>query len=142
MSLASPRPEILVRNLHFRRIWIGLSLLLVCVSLWYFLAPLPPDFARWLQIPCKDKVLHIFAFTALTGWFASLLANVRWRRLALCLVLYGIVIEVLQGIMGLGRQAEALDVVADCVGVAIGFSLATWFGVRLLAGIDAWLCRL
>lgn len=131
-----------MRNLHFRRLWIVLSVVLIGVSLWYFLMPLAPDFAAWLRIPFKDKVLHIFAFTALAGWFASLLTNKHWRQLAACLVAYGVLIEVAQGLMGLGRQAEVLDAVADCVGVALGFALSVWFGVSLLLGIDSWLLRL
>ncbi len=130
-----------MRSLHFRRLWIGLSLLLVAVSLWYFLKPLPEDFADWLHVPYKDKALHVFAFASLTGWFASLLERRRWIPLVCCLLLYGILIEMAQALMAMGRSADVFDVAADSVGVLVGVTLAAWFGVRWLLGVDGWLQR-
>jgi VanZ family protein len=130
-----------MRSLHFRRLWIGLSLLLLAVSLWYFLKPLPDDFADWFHVPYKDKALHVFAFASLTGWFASLLEQRRWAQLCFCLLLYGILIEMAQSQMAIGRSADAIDVAADSLGVLVGVVLAAWFGARWLLGIDGWLRR-
>jgi hypothetical protein len=44
--------------------------------------------------------------------------------LALALLGFGALIELLQGWMGMGRQAEWLDLRADAIGIALGLLLA------------------
>ena len=69
------------------------------------------------SIPGLDKVAHfgVYAIAAVCGRFA------RWPIgvLALFLIAHGIVTEVLQGVGGV-RTPEALDAVADAVGVIGG----------------------
>ena len=83
---------------------------LLCVSL----AP-----AETLPVSSvSDKVQHALAWAALTG-LGLMLAPRRWREVAgFCLVL-GIGVELAQATMGLGRQGDWRDFVADAAGVLI-----------------------
>jgi VanZ family protein len=75
--------------------------------------------------PGTDKVVHLllFAALALTGSWAA------FPRvpLALALVGYAAVSEVVQGATPLARSASALDWLADVAGVVLG--LLTWFAL-------------
>ncbi|MCF7548433.1 VanZ family protein [Pseudonocardia sp. WMMC193] len=71
--------------------------------------------------PGVDKLVHL-------GVFALLGATGRWARIPpLPLVLglsgYAVLSEVLQDVLPIGRDAEILDVVADCVGVSVGVAV-------------------
>ena len=87
------------------------------------------------ELEGSDKFTHLVAFGTL-----AFLARVGWARqralgIALALILFGIFIEITQMIPALHRDAEALDVVADAGGVAIGL-LAGWLVRRLLRRMD------
>jgi len=70
----------------------------------------------------SDKVQHALAWGALTG-LGLALAPLRWREVAgFCLVL-GIGVELAQATMGLGRQGDWRDFVADAAGVLIAIRL-------------------
>ena len=77
--------------------------------------------------PGVDKLVHLglFALLALTGRWAG----VRWRALAVVLVAYAAVSELLQGTDLIDRDASVADLLADCAGVVVGLLL--W---HLLAG--------
>ena len=72
----------------------------------------------------SDKIEHAVAYAglALLGVWAF---PRRYGRLAAGLMTLGIVIEVLQGLMGLGRQADVMDAVAD--GIGLGLMLIALF---------------
>ena len=91
----------------------------VLVSLAVLFAP-PSDVPS--SPPGVDKLVHfgLFALLALTGRWAG----VRWRGLAVVLVGYAAVSEVLQGTDLIGRDASVADLLADCAGVAVG--LLSW----------------
>jgi hypothetical protein len=68
-----------------------------------------------------DKVVHL-------SLFAALAASGRWagtgaRLLAVLLLAYAAVSEVVQGLPALGRSMSVADWVADAVGVLIGLAL-------------------
>ncbi|WP_211247866.1 VanZ family protein [Cryptosporangium arvum] len=69
--------------------------------------------------PGTDKVVHsaLFAALALTGHRAG--ARARW--LVAALVVYAVGSEIVQSVPALGRSSDPLDVVADCVGIVIGW---------------------
>lgn len=71
-----------------------------------------------------DKVNHIIAFFTL-AFFAKLLWPERriWIK-ALWLAGFGAVIEILQGVMAAGREADWSDFVADVVAIAAGLAAA------------------
>lgn len=72
-----------------------------------------------------DKLLHFSAFAALA--VSSALAVSTGRRnsviIAAALLLYGALIEILQ-LRVPGRDASALDLLADAAGIAAGLALA------------------
>jgi VanZ family protein len=65
-----------------------------------------------------DRVEHATAWFVLTATGYLLAPNRRIAIPAFALA-FGVMIEVLQGVMGLGRHADPLDLVADLVGVSI-----------------------
>ena len=77
-----------------------------------------------------DKIEHAAAFAVL-----GLLAAFGWRGLplwfiALGLVAHGTLIELIQGSPILQRTASVADLVADAVGIALGFGLVALLGLR------------
>ena len=89
----------------------GYRLLAVMVA---SLVPMPDD------VGISDKTGHLIVYLVLSGWF-SLLARNRFilGMSLLGLVLYGMLIELLQGLTGY-RFAEWGDVVANSLGCALG----------------------
>jgi len=74
-------------------------------------------------VSMSDKLQHALAWGGLTG-LGLLLAPRRWKEVAgFCLVL-GIGVELAQATMGLGRQGDWRDFVADAAGVLIAVRVA------------------
>ncbi|MCC5795601.1 MAG: VanZ family protein [Chromatiales bacterium] len=114
-------------------VWMALGVLLLCSVL--FLALMPGSEAP--SIGLSDKLLHLLTFAVLMAWFAGLVPTARHWQLALLLLTYGILIELLQAFTP-DRQAELADVLADAAGILLG-----WAGARLgLARWPHWLERL
>jgi VanZ family protein len=72
-----------------------------------------------------DKLEHAAAYVALSLWFAALLTRRQWALLLASLLLYGALIEIAQGAMGMGRTADFRDFIANLLGALIGLGLAT-----------------
>lgn len=107
-----------------------LSGLTVAAILWLTLAPHPTGDLEIPLFPGADKVVHVvmFGFLAIMVLLETM-KHKDWRPLSLPLVgvisiacaLFGIGIEVVQRLMGLGRSFEVLDILADSAGaVAAG----------------------
>lgn len=79
-----------------------------------------------MTISASDKLLHGLAYFFLANfWLIGLSKNFHnktriWGVLVGCLI-YGIIIEVLQGAITTYRTASYLDIVANSVGIAIAF---------------------
>jgi VanZ family protein len=84
-----------------------------------------PDLHLW------DKLEHAVAFGGMAFWFGSLVRPARYPLIALLMLLFGGGIEIAQGVMGLGRDADIMDFVADSVGVLIAL-------IALYLGLGAW----
>jgi VanZ family protein len=72
--------------------------------------------------PGADKVVHVVLFALLAGtarWFLG-----GTRAVLLLLAVYAAGSEVVQGVVLAGRSGDPLDVVADLVGVALGWVAA------------------
>ncbi|MBL4537712.1 MAG: hypothetical protein JKP96_03500 [Oceanicaulis sp.] len=105
-----------------------LALLITSVAI-FGLALLPAHFESPTLFGA-DKIKHMGAFVML-----ALLARASWPlwplwRLALGLAAFGAAIELAQGLSGLGRTASFADLVADLIGIGLGFALL--WGVRKL----------
>lgn len=78
-----------------------------------------------------DKAEHALAFFGLSAWFGGLTRRSRYPAIAVAMLLLGGGIEIAQGAMGLGRDADIRDFVADGVGVAVAMIL-------IYLGLGAW----
>ncbi len=90
-------------------LWVALP-----VTLYFALAPQPPEVGVK-----SDKALHVIAFVVLTVLARVAYPAVRWPWLLVALAVFGALIELLQGTMGWGRQADIRDWVADVAAVAV-----------------------
>ena len=106
--------------------WRALLATLALLVTWLALSPAPPQTldSGW------DKLNHLAAFAALAlctwrGYGAVAGGNPVWphaRRLGMSLLAYGLFIEVAQGFVP-GRSAEAEDLLADALGITLGWAL-------------------
>jgi VanZ family protein len=86
-----------------------------------------PEIPDWNLLFAPDKVAHFGAY----GVFALLLSAVftgsRIKRAILLAIfvsaLYGVLMEILQGVSGTGRNFDAVDMVANLIGAILGGSL-------------------
>ena len=79
-----------------------------------------------------DKEAHAIAWFVLTATGLILFPR-RPRAIALYTLGFGIFVEVLQGLMGFGRDADWHDVAADSIGIVVAFIpylLIRFFGPR------------
>jgi hypothetical protein len=92
--------------------------LLLGVSLAMFLTPgsdVPQDGPN-------DKLVHALIFVTLA--VAGRWAGVPWRTLAIGLLAYAGVTEILQAVLPIDRDGNALDFLADAAGVVVGLLLS------------------
>ena len=84
-----------------------------------------------VDISNLDKVQHTFAYMVLTiSWLVS--RDVKFNTIPYIVVLigclvFGIIIEVLQGRLTTHRSASLLDVVANSLGIVLGFMIFKTF---------------
>lgn len=96
------------------------------VSVLFYLTLSPSDAVP--SVSLNDKSQHALGFFVLALTYGLMFPR---RRLvvAVAVCFLGVMVEVLQGIMPFGRDAEFADLIADGVGIALGFLM-----LRLLAG--------
>ncbi|MDH4133014.1 MAG: hypothetical protein OEV95_14550 [Gemmatimonadota bacterium] len=88
----------------------------------------------------NDKLLHTVGFLAFMVWFGGVFERRFLPGVALALALYGLLIEVLQGLT-VTRQAEGLDLVADLAGILLGWLLSAAGLSRWCTKLESWLPR-
>ena len=66
-----------------------------------------------------DKVLHFGAFFVFTGLAMLALPRTRLFHIVTAVTAYGILIEILQGSMGMGRTASLFDILANIAGTGV-----------------------
>lgn len=112
-----------------RRGWLVLFVALAFAITALALVPKPPASASlgW------DKLNHVAAFMALAWCARGAWPDGRWSVLWGALLAYGAGLEMAQG-MTPNRQAEAADVLADLLGVALAQAAqAGWHGIQVSA---------
>lgn len=86
------------------------------------------------RIPYFDKYIHVFLFGTLTFlWIKGLTKYGKKNALiisVMCCIAYGVLIELLQELMQLGRAFEWLDIGADIIGVLLASIIAYEIGKR------------
>jgi VanZ family protein len=121
--------------LRRRRLWIALSTILLAAV---FFVCLQPDVGP--PAPSGfDKVEHLAAYVLLALWFTGLVARRRYWVVAAGLLALGLLIEVLQWVMNLGRSAEALDMLANTFGVGVGITIALLATGGWAPRLESWL---
>lgn len=123
--------------LQHASLWRVLSSLLLLAVLAAALAP-----GWWFETRAQalswfehaDKWLHGITFFGLALWFSGLVARRAWWRMALGLIVFGLVIEGFQLLVSY-RMADWMDLGANTLGILCGMSIAA-------AGLGGWGLRL
>ena len=115
----------------------GLILLIILA------AAVAPAILPWLagsepSVPNVDKWAHGVAFAMLALWFTGQYARSSYARIAIMLLSYGFLIEVVQGFVPY-RSAEFGDLVADAAGIAVGLLVAAVATGGWSVRAEAWL---
>jgi len=118
------------RDLRWAPFWWACALSLVAVVLWGCLAP-AKDIPRIAGL-VNDKLEHSGAFFAMTLCFGAIARRTWYPLAAVALCGLGGLIEILQYLMALGRDADWFDFLADSVGVTAAVIL-------LYAGLGEWM---
>ena len=122
-----------MRELRFINLWLTIGFILVGVVCFLTLTPKPPEVPN---IPAFDKIGHFSAYLVMTVWFGFIyLPGKRYISVGLAFIAMGVILELLQGIMG-GRTAEYLDLLASTSGVIIGWLLARTHFAEALVYIE------
>lgn len=128
---------VLVPTLRYPRAWFCLGLVIAAIVVFYSLLPAQ----RMPQLGVSDKLEHTVAYALLAFWFASVVARWDYVFMMLALVALGGGIEIAQGLMKMGREADIRDFIADCIGAGIGLLLALTPLVRWPAFVERLLTR-
>lgn len=114
-------------SLRYERRWQIASLLLLLVVL---VAALMPVVWFWDDkvsgmswFDNADKWLHGITFFILTVWFTGMFATSRYAYVAIGLLLFGVVIEGCQYLVGY-RTADWTDAGVNAAGILLGMALA------------------
>jgi VanZ family protein len=140
LAARSPAGVAPLRQVHLRRgvcvsrgtlnriasvlFWLAMAITLVLATL-----PEPPQ----VPLPGGDKVLHMTAFAALSllAWLAF--PRRRVVQLFIAMAALGALIEALQSIPALHREADVSDWLADCgasLAVLVSCQCVRWMMVR------------
>ena len=124
--------------LQYTRRWQAASLMLLLMVL---AATLMPAVWFWSDRHSLitwflnvDKWLHAATFVFLAVWFAGQFRPAAYWRVAVGLILFGVLIEICQRMVTY-RSAEVFDIVADAGGIAAGLLIA-------MAGLGRWSLRM
>jgi VanZ family protein len=127
-----------VLPLRHRRFWRIASATLIALVVYGSLAP-----AGLVPLPGDgfDKLEHFGAYCVLAVWFTGLYPRSRYGLVVVALLATGLVLEFAQGAMQWGRSAEALDMLANTVGVGAGLALGMTLTGSWAGRVEWWLAR-
>jgi VanZ family protein len=115
--------------LKFSRLWWTAGWVLVALVIWGSLRPAGQVPHAWWP---PDKVVHFSAYCSMAFWFAGMTHRRLYPYLAALLLVLGGAIEIAQGMMGYGRDADWHDMLANAMGVGTALILA-------YAGLGTWM---
>lgn len=75
----------------------------------------------WFMFSGIDKVIHLSIFAFLGFVFRGSFPKTTFTIFICIMLIYAFLTEILQEEMHLGRSMEALDILADTIGVLIGY---------------------
>jgi VanZ family protein len=84
-----------------------------------------------VEVPGKDKTIHfIFYFVLTLLWNFALQKKYKiWSLkfiIVIAVIIFGIIIEVLQGVLTKNREADIYDVMANSAGALIALIVIFW----------------
>ena len=107
--------------MKLRALWLAIGWGLVATIIWLSVTPRPPE----IGIEQGDKLGHFAAYGSVMFWFCQLYLRYPTRiAYAAGFIAMGIALEFVQRWLGY-RTFEVLDMVADAIGVALGFTAAS-----------------
>ncbi|MGE5722301.1 MAG: hypothetical protein ACM3YM_07545 [Sphingomonadales bacterium] len=99
----------------------------VLVTLWFAWTPEPP------AILPSDKAEHGLAFVVLVPLLVLAYPRLGWITVAAILAAFGALIEIVQGIPGIHRDADIHDWIADVIAIVVALAavrFARWIAAR------------
>jgi VanZ family protein len=123
-----------VKTLHWFHFWHVLGWCWVIVAVYLFLAPNPP--VPEMGFEYQDKLGHLVIYTVLMAWFGNLYHARRTRiAYAVFFISMGVVLEFLQD-LGQDRMFEYADMLANTLGVFLGYIITLGSMRHLLHSIE------
>jgi len=121
-------------DLKLRFLWLAIGYALVMLVVFLSLTSDPIDLEMKFQN--RDKIFHALAYFALMVWFAQIYHDKFQRNMiALVFILMGVMLEYFQS-FDPNRYFEFTDMVANSVGVALGFALALTEAKNILLKLE------
>ncbi len=123
-----------VPDLKLRFLWLTIGYGLVALVVFLSLTSSPVDME--MGLPYEDKVFHAFAYFILMAWFSQIYHDKFQRNMiAVIFVFMGMTLEYLQG-YDPNRYFEFADMIANIIGIALGFSIALTGAKNTLLNIE------
>jgi VanZ family protein len=120
------------KKLRFSRLYWVAGWALVALVVWGSLRPESQVVRGWWP---PDKIVHFSAYCTMAFWFAGMTERRRYPYLAIVLLILGGLVEIGQGAMGYGRDADWRDFLANAMGIATALILA-------YAGLGTWMLKI
>ena len=123
-----------VPDLKLRFLWLAIGYALVVLVVYLSLSSQPVDLE--LNVPYEDKFFHALAYFTLMAWFSQIYHD-RFQRnmIAVVFVFMGVTLEYLQS-FDPARYSEFGDMIANTIGVALGFSMALTGAKNILLRLE------
>jgi len=109
-------------KLRYAWLWWALGYILLVWTVNDSLERHPPDI--FFHVFPSDKALHFTGYFLLATWFAGVAQRSRYWLVGILLIAFSGAIEIAQGLMHNGRQAEWLDLLANTCGVTAALIIA------------------
>ena len=123
-----------VPDLKLRFLWLAIGYALVLLVVYLSMSSAPIDLE--MDFPYQDKVFHALAYFTLMAWFSQIYHDKFQRNMvAVVFVFMGVTLEYLQG-FDASRYFEFADMVANSIGVALGFAIALTGAKNTLLNIE------
>jgi len=123
-----------VPDLKWRFLWLAIGYALVMLVVFLSLTSDPVELE--LAFQNQDKFFHALAYFGLMAWFAQIYHDKFQRNMiALVFIFMGVTLEYIQG-FDPNRYFEYADMVANSVGVALGFVVALTGAKNILVRVE------
>ncbi len=119
-------------SLIFRKWWLVLGYVWVLVVITMSLLPNPPDTQ---SVFLGDKLVHGVTYLLLMVWFCQSYSSNSYRIVGIYLFALGVMIEFAQWGTGY-RFLELADIIANLLGILVGWFLLKVWLANLFAGIE------